>query len=132
MIFCQLREPAKLIREENAAGNAKTQHERVLRRSYVKQAVVLEPETIVFGRWRIVIAVMEDAVPDCERVVLVLTALLAREIGDRSIKPCGLCLRLIGKARGGVSSDEAVGGVAHEIKLFVPVAITRENIDERL
>ena len=75
-----LRQAVHLVRSENAAGNPHPQHERILRRRDIKQAVKLETKEIVRGRSAILIGMCEQLVPNIERILLMLPQLLAAEI----------------------------------------------------
>ena len=48
------------MRGENASGNAKAQHEGVLRRSDMEEAEELEAEAVVIGGGLVLIAVLKD------------------------------------------------------------------------
>ena len=60
------------MRSENAAGDAKAEHEGVLGGSDVEEAEVLEAETVVVGGRLVLVAVLKDLVPDGEGILLVL------------------------------------------------------------
>src|SRR5215469_4775560 len=100
------------MRGKDAAGDAKAEHEGVLSGGDVEEAMVLEAKAIVFRGRRVAIAVLEDAVPEGERIALVLPALLPAELGDGNIEPCWLGFGLVGEAGVGIGGDEAVCGVA--------------------
>ena len=86
-VFGHLGKPAKLVSREDAARNSKAEHEGVLRGGDVKEAEVLEAETIVLGGRLVLIGVLKKLFPNGEGALLELPTLFLGEIGDRSVEP---------------------------------------------
>jgi hypothetical protein len=104
------------MRSENATGNAKAQHEGVLRGCDVEEAEVFEAETIVVGGRLVLVAVLKDLVPDREWILLILPAFFSGELGDGGVEPGWFCVDcgVVEQSGCGVAGDEALGGVADE------------------
>src|ERR1019366_2338889 len=110
-----LGDTAQLTRGQDCARNAQAEHERILRRSDVKEAVELEAEEVVGGRRFVFACICDELVPDVDRVLFALPAFLFAEIGDGRTE-VHLFLRggLIGETGCGIVGDVPRGSMADE------------------
>ena len=113
-VLGHLGETAELMGGKDAAGDAQAKHKGVLRGGDVEEAEVLDAETVVFGRGLVLVGVLEELVPEGERVLLVLPLLFSGEVFDWGIEPERFGGSVIGEAGGGIVGDEAIDGVADE------------------
>ena len=72
---------------EDASRDAKPEHEGVLCGRDMKEAVVLDAETIVLRGWLVLIGVLKQFLPNSEGILLELPTLFLGEIGDGSVEP---------------------------------------------
>jgi len=114
-----LRKATKLMCPEDAPRDAQAEHERVLSRGDVEEAMKLEAKEIVRRGSLVLVGVRNQFVPHIECMLFVLPALFLTEIGERCSEvsfflKVGNCTGPIRKARDWIAGDLPRRGVTDE------------------
>ena len=82
-VLRHLGQPTHLRGAKHRPRNAQPEHERVLRRSHVKESVTLKPVRVLRIRSLVLVRVRQQLIPRVERVALILPKLFAAQVINR-------------------------------------------------
>src|SRR5437870_380862 len=91
-ILRQISQAIKLRARQLSGWYATAQHERVLRRSYVKKSMIPKPECVGLVREFVFFSVRQKLIPDFEWVFFEFPLLLFAQVSDRSAEHSFLLL----------------------------------------